>query len=81
MKINNYYIQKNKVLDSWNLLSTNFTQQSIFSYSGQELAIDFIKEGVAADKELLIINIRIDNVSNTYIRKFTNIKDFFISMV
>lgn len=80
-KTYNLNIQKNKVLDSWDLLSTNFTQQSIFSYSGQELAIDFIKEGIVLDKELLVINIRIDNVSNTYIRKFTNIKDFFIGVV
>jgi hypothetical protein len=80
-KTYNLNVQKNKVLDSWNLLSTNFTQQNIFSFSGQDIAIDFIQEGVMVDKELLVIIIKIDNVTNTYIRKFTNIKDFFIGVV
>lgn len=75
------YVQNNTVSDTWNIFTINPTIKHIFSYTDEQLNIDFVDTGININKPLLVINFMVDTTNQTFQRKYSNIKDFFVSIV
>jgi len=78
------YLQQNKINDFWEILKTLPSAKELFSFSDNyDFSLDFVQESDFGSPKfpLLELTINADKVKNTYVRKFTNIKEFFVDVV